>query len=151
MATKPIRSASYDQDFHAWALQNARALRAGRLSEIDAEHIAEELESMGAAEKRELLNRLQVLIVHLLKHQFQPERRGKSWLLTIRHQRTGIERLLEQSPSLQNSLTGAKVQSVYEKAVKDAVLEADLDLVSIPPECPYALAQLLDEDYLPEA
>ncbi len=140
---------SYEHDFHARALQNARALREGRLSEIDAEHIAEELESMGAAEKRELLNRLQVLMVHLLKHQFQPERRGKRWLLTIRHQRTGVERLLEQSPSLQHTLTDARVQSVYEKGVKDAVLEADLEAHRIPPDCPYALDQLLDEDYLP--
>ncbi|MBK1702860.1 DUF29 domain-containing protein, partial [Thiococcus pfennigii] len=80
--------ASHDTDFHAWAIQNARLLREGAFTELDVEKIAEELEAMGASERRELLNRLQVLLVHLLKHQYHPERRGKSWLLTINHQRT---------------------------------------------------------------
>ena len=89
------RPATYETDFHAWALQNASMLRQGRLDELDIEHIAEELEGMSASERRELLNRLQVLLLHLLKYQYQPERRGKSWLLTISHQRTAIERLLD--------------------------------------------------------
>ena len=86
----------YDRDFHAWVLQNAALLRQGKLDALDLEHIAEELESMGASERRELLHRLQILLLHLLKYQFQPERRGKSWRLTINHQRTAIERLLDK-------------------------------------------------------
>lgn len=64
---------SYETDFHAWAMRNAELLRQGRLNDLDAEHIAEELESIGASERRELLNRPQVLLVHLLKYQFQPD------------------------------------------------------------------------------
>ena len=71
---------TYETDFHAWAIQNARLLREGKLTKLDAEHIAEELESMSASERRELLNRLQVLLSHLLKYQYQPERRSKSGL-----------------------------------------------------------------------
>lgn len=73
----------YDQDFYAWANQQAALLRAGRLSEADIENIAEEIESMGRGEKRELVNRLTVLLLHLLKWQFQPSHRGNSWRLSI--------------------------------------------------------------------
>ena len=139
-------STSYEADFHAWAMRNARLLRQGRLTDLDIEHIAEELESMGASERRELLSRLQVLLLHLLKYQFQPERRGKSWLLAINHQRTAIERLLEQSPSLARMLDDAQLGKVYGKAVRDAIIETDLDRHLFPTECPYALIQVLDED-----
>jgi len=141
----------YDSDFHAWALRNARLLRAGRLDELDVEHIAEELESMGASERRELLSRMQVLMVYLLKQQYQPSRRGKSWRLTINHQRTAIERLLEQSPSLARLFDAANLAKVYRKAVRDAVIETDLDAHLFPAECPYSLDELLDDDWLPEA
>jgi hypothetical protein len=144
------RIMSYETDFHAWTLHNARLLRQGQRSDLDAEHIAEELESMGASERREILSRLQVLLLHLLKHQFQPERRGKSWLLTINHQRTAIERLLEQSPSLNRLLSSEQLAKVYAKAVRDAVIETDLDQHLFPVDCPYPLEQILDEDWLPD-
>jgi hypothetical protein len=144
-------TASYETDFHAWALHSARLLREGKLTELDAEHIAEELEGMSASERRELLNRLQVLLLHLLKYQYQPERRGKSWLLTINHQRTAIERLLEQSPSLRGLLNADILVKVYGKAVRDAVIETDLEWHLFPTTCPYGLDRILDEDWLPEA
>lgn len=140
---------THDSDFYAWALHNAQLLRAGAFSQLDAEQIAEELESMSASERRELLNRLQVLILHLLKFQYQPERRGKSWLLTINHQRTAIERLLEQSPSLRRLLDADTLTSVYGKAVRDAVIETDLDRHLFPVDCPYRLEQIMDEDWFP--
>lgn len=142
---------SYDGDFHAWALRNARLLRDGRLGELDVEHIAEELESMGASERRELLSCLQVLLVHLLKYRYQPERRSKSWLLTIIHQRTAIERLLEQSPSLRTLLVADTLANVYGKAVRETVIETDLDRSVFPIDCPYRLEEILDDDWLPDA
>ena len=142
---------TYETDFYAWAIQNARLLREGELTKLDAEHIAEELESMGASERRELLNRLQVLLSHLLKHQYQLERRSKSWLLTISHQRTAIERLLEQSTSLKTLLDTDTLTKVYGKAVRDTVIETDLERHLFPVECPYRLEQILDEDWLPES
>jgi uncharacterized Zn finger protein len=78
------REKKYEHDFQAWALENAALLRQGNVADIDMLHIAEELEGMGASERRELQSRLQVLVCHLLKYQYQPERRGKSWLLTDR-------------------------------------------------------------------
>lgn len=141
--------AAYDQDFHAWLQQQVALLKAGRLHELDVAHLVEEIESMGASERRELLSRLQVLILHLLKYQYQPARRGKIWLLTITHQRTAIERLLEQSPSLERLLTPLMIQSVYEKAMREAIIETDLDRYIFPIDCSYSLEQLLDEHYLP--
>ncbi len=141
---------AYETDFHAWAVHNARLLREGKLTQLDAEHIAEELEGMSASERRELLNRPQVLLLHLLKYQYQPERRGKIWLLTINHQRTAIERLLEQSPSLTALLDAGALTKVYGKAVRDTVIETDLERHLFPVECPYRLEQILDEDWLPD-
>ena len=145
------KSTNYEQDFHAWTTQNVALIRQGRFAELDFEHIAEELDSMGASERRELLNRLQILLMHLLKFQFQPERRGKSWKLTIIHQRTAIERLLKQSPSLRRLLEDQEeLLDVYQKAVREAVLETDLDRYIFPIECPYSVVEMLDDEFWPE-
>jgi len=147
----PLEKTIYEQDFQAWALENAALLRQGRLADIDVLHIAEELEGMGASERRELQSRLQVLVCHLLKYQYQPERRGKSWLLTIGHQRDAIESLLKQSPSLRPLLDDAEeMADIYTKAVRDAVIETELDRHLFPVRCPYAIDQLLDGDFLPD-
>lgn len=145
------KAITYEEDFHAWTTQSAALIREGRLSELDLEHIAEELESMGASERRELLNRLQILLMHLPKHQFRPERRGKSWKLTIIHQRTAIERLLKQSPSLKRLLDNRQeFQDVYHKAAREAVLETDLERELFPLECPYTVKEILDDEYWPD-
>ncbi len=129
----PLEKTIYEQDFQAWALENAALLRQGKLADIDVLHIAQELEGMGASERRELQSRLQVLVCHLLKHQYQPERRGKSWLLTIGHQRDVIDRLLKQSPSLRPLLDNAEeVGDIYAKVVRDAVIETELDRHLLP-------------------
>ena len=91
----------YEQDFYAWANEQAALLRAGRLSEADIEHIAEEIESMGKTEKRELVSRLTVLLLHLLKWQHQPTHRGTVWRLTLEEQRNQIEDHLADNPSSQ--------------------------------------------------
>ena len=100
-------SADYDQDFFAWITHNVQLLRSGRLSEVDAEHVAEELERMGKRDLRQLRSRLQVLIMHLLKWEHQPDKRGPSGLRSIDHQRDEIEALLLDSPSLRPRLAEA--------------------------------------------
>lgn len=90
----------YETDFYAWLMYNAELLRQGRFSEIDRNAIAEELESMGKREKRELISRLAVLIAHLLKWVYQPEKRSYSWECTIKEQRKEIFYVLQDSPSL---------------------------------------------------
>jgi len=86
---------SYEQDFYAWLITNVQLIRQGRFAEMDSENIAEELEAMGRSEKRALLSRWSVLLAHLLKWQFQPEKRSHSWKYTLAEQRRRILRLLE--------------------------------------------------------
>ncbi len=100
-------SNSYQSDFYGWAVEQARLLRAGRLGEADIANIAEEIESMGRSEKRELVNRLAVLLAHLLKWQFQPGLRGNSWRLTIIEQRLRLAAHLKDNPSLRPYLPEA--------------------------------------------
>jgi len=140
---------SYDQDYCAWIARNFELLRAGSLSGIDAEHIAEELESMGKRDPRQLRSRLQVLTTHLLQWRYQPNLRGTSWLATIDHQRDEIEALLLDSLSLRGALDDA-LAWVYPKAVRDAARETGLPEVSFPKVCPHALDQILVPGFLPD-
>lgn len=140
--------ANYDLDFYEWIARNVELLRDGRLSEIDAEHIAEELESMGKRDLRQLRSRLQVLVMHLLKWQYQPERQGTSWIQTIDHQRDEIEALLLDSPSLRTTLSAA-LEQIYPKAVRSACHETGLPVATFPECCPYLLDDILDARFLP--
>jgi len=138
----------YDQDFYAWANEQAALLRAGNLSAADIEHIAEEIESMGKTEKRELVSRLTVLLAHLLKWQYQPDRRGKSWRGTIRNQRLDVSDHLTDNPSLKGRLSDT-IAAAYERARNAAAAETDIDEASFPAGCPWTFAQFMDADFWP--
>lgn len=141
---------NYDADFHAWANEQATLLRAGRLSEIDAEHIAEEIETLGRGEKRELVSRLSVLLLHLLKWSHQPERRGKSWELTIKEQRRQLTRHLRDNPSLR-AWTDQAMADAYGDAVLRAELEMNVARDMLPWSCPYGFEQAVDDAFWPDA
>ncbi|MGZ8242847.1 DUF29 domain-containing protein [Methylomagnum sp.] len=110
-----MSAALHNLDFYTWTHQQAELLRAGRFDELDTGHLIEELESMGARERRELTNRLAVLLAHLLKWQYQPERRGNSWRRTIKIQRIEINDLLADNPGLKSELPEIFAKA-YEKA-----------------------------------
>lgn len=139
----------YDHDYYAWAVKNAQLMRQGKISEIDSEHIAEELESMGNCNRRELLSRLAVLFTHLLKWQFQPVRRDNSWKITLLNQRDDIEDLLEQSPSLLNEIE-SKIGKAYSRARRDASIETGMAESAFPEGCPFTIKQALDRGFWPE-
>ena len=143
------REQEYNQDFYAWAIHNAQLLREGKLSEVDIAHVAEEIESMGNSEKREFINRLAILIAHLLKWQYQPVRRSKSWKLTIKEQRIKVAQLLKLSPSLKYEIQ-SKLSDAYEQAIVAAEIETALDESTFPEICPFTLVQCLDHDFFPE-
>ena len=138
----------YDQDFYLWALRNAELMRQGKFSEIDVENIAEELESMGRSERRQLENRLIRLIMHLLKWQFQPEKQSKSWKSTINAQRRAIERLLKASPSLK-PIFSEVMNEAYPYATRDFEDETEISRNKLPGECPYTPEQIMDENFWP--
>jgi hypothetical protein len=143
-----VTSTLYDSDFYAWSQEQARLLRAGKLGGADIEHIAEELESMGKAEKRELVSRLTVLLAHLLKWQFQPDRRGASWEATIAVQRDDLVDHLNDNPSLKAQLDEA-VASAYRKAVLTAHGETDLPTQAFPPNCPWSFEEVMAPHFWP--
>jgi hypothetical protein len=139
----------YETDFYAWANEQAALLRAGKLSAADIEHIAEEIESMGKTEKRELISRLTVLLIHLLKWQFQPVRRGNSWRTTIRVQRLDLFRHLKDNPSLKSQIPGA-VADAYTTALIQAADETGLPEETFPAECPWSFDQIMDAGFWPD-
>ena len=139
----------YDQDFYAWTQEQAALLRAGLFSELDIEHLTEELDSMGARERRELTNRLAILLAHLLKWQHQPERRGNSWRLTIEVQRLDLQDLLKQNPSLRPQLA-ERIQDAYRKAILLAAQETGIAKTKFPAECHYLAEQVMSEEFWPD-
>lgn len=141
--------AEYDRDFYSWINQNVELLREGRLTEVDAEHIAEELESMGKRDRRQIRSRLQLLVMHLLKWQYQPEKQSRSWLLTIDHQRDEIEALLLDSPSLRRELEDT-LETIYPKALRDACRETGLPKTAFPSSCPFAIEEILNQEFFPD-
>jgi Domain of unknown function DUF29 len=139
----------YDKDFYAWSLHNAALIREGKLSEVDLEHVAEEIEDMGKNNRRELMSRLAVLLAHLLKWRFQPERRGNSWKYTIKRQRFEVQDLLKESPSLKYELA-KQLDHAYEKALITAVEETGLSQNTFPETSPFSLTEALDGNFFPD-
>jgi len=141
-------AAAYDADLYLWTQEQARLLREGKVSEIDAENIAEEIDSLGKKDLRELRSRLTVLLAHLLKWQHQAASRSGGWRGTIREQRRGIARLLEDSPSLRARL-GKALAAAYADAREDAADDTGLAAAVFPDICAYTIEDSLDAGYWP--
>ena len=139
----------YDRDFYAWANEQAALLRAGKLDSADIEHIAEEIESMGRGEKRELVNRLAELLMHLLKWRYQPAFRSASWRSTIDEQRYRLEAHLDDNPSLKSMIEQA-MRDGYRLARPEAERETGLALEMFPPTCPFSFEQAMTQDFSPD-
>jgi len=139
----------YDRDFCLWAEEMAKLLREGKFTEIDLEHLIEEVEDMSGSQKRALLSNLRVLLMHLLKYKYQPEKRSKSWRSTIIEHRIRLEEAFEESPSLKEYFPEI-FDKAYQKAKKQAAQETELPLNTFPDESPFTPEQTLDEDFLPK-
>jgi Domain of unknown function DUF29 len=144
------RRVRYEDDLYAWSQEQAALLRARRADCLDWDHLAEEIEWMVGRDRRELKNRLRIILLHLLKWQGQPAKRGASWRKSLRTQRRHIKDLLQESPSLRR-LVPELMREAYPDSVKDAVDETGLPAEKFPSVCPYAPEAVLDEDHLPDA
>jgi hypothetical protein len=142
------RASLYETDFYAWANEQAALLRAGRLSEADLANIAEEIESMGKTEKRELVSRLTVLFLHLLKWGRQPHLRGNSWRLLIANARDEIADVFADNPSLKPQ-PGEAMASAYRYARRKAAIETNSGEEAFPAACPWSFETAMDEDFWP--
>jgi hypothetical protein len=145
----PRNSAAYDEDFFAWTQEQARLLREGDVAGIDLENLAEEIESVGKSDRREIRNRLVVLLAHLFKWQFRPTGRSNNWSGTVREQRRRISLVIEDSPNLR-TVVAENLDDAYGKARLDAADETALALTLFPETSPYTPEQILSEDFLPE-
>jgi len=138
-----VTASLHERDFYGWVQQQCSALRNHDSSQLDWDGLQEELEALGRQEYRELVSRLAVLLGHLLKWQFQPERRSRSWFLSIREQRRAIARLLGQNPSLRAKVSEAMVDG-FEAGIDLVLRETDLSLRSLPARSEWTLEQALD-------
>jgi hypothetical protein len=152
MAASLIRrkAPTYDDDRVAWLERQAELARAGDAAALDLDHLAEELDDMGRAERRELRSRLETLLMHLLKYEFQHAARSASWRGTIVDQRLRIRDALDESPSLKRFLERSFAEAgCYDGALARAVAETELPIDRFPDACPYTLDQALDTTFWP--
>ncbi len=141
----------YEKDVLLWSQEQARALRERDFSKLDIEHLADEIEDVGKSEKRELANRMAVLLAHLLKWRSQPERRSPSWRHTINHQRKRIALLIKGTPSLKTVLGEPDWrEEMWLDALAQASRETGIDESAFPETSPWDLAEALDADFWPD-
>lgn len=138
----------YERDFVAWLNEQAEKLRARSHNDIDWENLAEEIESLGRSERREIVSRLVLLIHHLLKWQFQLGRRSESWRSTISEQRIWIPHSIETSPSLRDYPAEVFTQA-YAEGRKKAIGETGMNPTAFPKEPPFSVSQALDDGFWP--
>jgi hypothetical protein len=146
--TKP-KTDLYEEDFNLWLERQAKLLRERHFDELDIDNLVEEVESIGRSERRAIESNVEVILIHLLKCQFQPERRTRSWLDSLLEHRGRLARDFRDSPSLRRHAK-EHLGEIYRLARKRAASQTRLPLDTFPETCPYALEQILDEDFLPD-
>lgn len=139
----------YDTDFHDWILTTASLLRQRRFSDIDLEHLVEEIEDMAKRERRALESHIRNVTLHLLKWRYQPDKRSSSRRQSIRNGRIEIQKLLRDSPSLATHVL-QMLADEYPAARADAIDETGLSENLIPDQCPFTFEQVQDSQFWPE-
>ena len=145
--TEPIVNDLYETDFYRWTQAQADALRRRAANEIDWDRLAEEIETVGRSDRKEIRSRLEVLLIHLLKWHYQPLRRSASWEASIDEQRRRIAETVEESPSLAGYPAEA-LERAYGLAIIDKAVRR-LELLNLPAACPWTIDQVLNADFLP--
>ncbi len=140
---------TYEIDYVNWIFDQVERMRRGATDELDLLNVAEDLENLARSERRALASHLRNLMVHLLKWQFQPERRGSSWRISIGKARSEIFEQLTEMPSLRGELA-KRIPTEYRRARRTAVAETGLDVDVFPEACPYSGEQFADPDFYPE-
>lgn len=139
-------SAAYDRDFYSWSQEQARLVREGRWDTVDRENVAEEIESLGREQFNKLESALRVLMLHMLKWDHQPERRSRSWSISIRQQRLEVDDVLADNPGLKSRIAEAVARG-YRKARLDAAKETGLDEETFPDACPCSWEDIVSREF----
>jgi hypothetical protein len=138
----------YERDFCLWVEEQARLLREGRLEQLDVVNLIEEIEDLGIHEKKAVQSNLVMVLKHLLKYQFQPRRRSRSWLSSIAEHRRRLRNDLATSPSLR-PYAREQFEECYHDGRRQALIETGLAPDALPATPPYSLEQTLDPEFLP--
>jgi hypothetical protein len=146
--TKPTRpgGARYDRDLYSWAVEQAALLRAGKIAEVDALNIAEELDDVGNEQYDKLESALRVILLHLMKWDHQPERQSRSWYASIAVQRNHAEKVLRKNPGLKPHIAEAIAEG-YKDARVEAAAETGLRETTFPETCPYAWEEIMGRQF----
>jgi hypothetical protein len=146
-----MTSTLYAQDYYLWLETTASLLRDGNLEGLDILNLRAEIEAIGRSEKWAIYNNLKVLLMHLLKYRYQPQKRSSSWRVTIEEHRQRIEEAFADSPSLKNYFSEIwTVGKCYQDAKRLAAKETGLAIQAFPSDLPFTLEEVLNPDYLPE-
>ncbi|MGL5872929.1 MAG: DUF29 domain-containing protein [Xenococcaceae cyanobacterium] len=139
----------YDRDFSLWIDTTVEQLKHKKLDNIDWENLIEEIESLGKSEKNALKSNLRILLMHLLKWEFQQDRRSNSWSYTITEHNIRINNAFQDSPSLKSYFADI-FDDCYRDARKLAAKQTGLDINIFPVSCPFAREDVLNSDRLTE-
>lgn len=140
---------AYADDIYGWAMEQAAALRAGDLSALDRENLAEEIESVGRSEFNRLVSFYALIQLHMLKWQFQPGHRGASWAISIATHRQHALEVIGDNPSLKSRLDEA-FDRAYRQARLDALRETGLAATTFPATCPFTRDEAMSRPFLYE-
>ena len=138
----------YDDDYYLWLRQTAKLISQGEFSEVDTVNLVEEIEDMGKREKRAVESNLTVLLAHLLKYKYQPQKRSNSWTGTIIEHRRRIKKAFRDSPSLKQYFYDI-FEATYQDAIRAAVGETGLDVKTFPQSSPFSQDEVMNDDFYP--
>lgn len=144
-----VETSLYDRDFCLWIEEQVRLLKERRLEQLDVVNLIDEIEDLGIHEKKAVQSNLVVVLKHLLKYQYQPRRRSRSWLSSIAEHRRRLRNDLATSPSLR-PYASERFEECYQDGRRQALIETGLAPDALPSTPPYSLEQTLDSDFLPE-
>ena len=139
-------AAEYERDFYSWALEQAQLVREGRWGAVDRDNVAEEIESLGREQFAKLRSALRVLLMHMLKWDHQPDRRSRSWVLSIQRQRIELDDVLDGNPGLKPRIAEA-VAKAYRGALIEAMQETGLEKKHFPEQCPYTFEEITTREF----
>lgn len=139
----------YESDYLLWLEETSKLLKVRDFTNLDLDNLIEEIESLGRSERNKLISSLRLIYQHLLKWQYQPQKRSKSWSNTISRERDNISYYIEDTPSLKNLLEDvAALNKAYRRGRQDAIRETGI--INLPQDCPYSIEQTLELNFLPE-
>ena len=139
----------YEQDFNLWLEETVNLLKTRQLSLIDYDNLIEEIESMGKRDKKALESNLEQILMHLLKWQYQKNKRSNSWRYSIIEHRNRLKKDFRDSPSLKPYFDDV-LEDCYQTAREFASEQTGLDIKTFPIDIPFTKEQILSSNYLPE-